>query len=67
MNILGFNLRWRYKNQNKIPYLWAEAGNYFYHGEKIATIKGGALYEKPKVEFIEEKGLPPGEILLPMN
>ena len=45
MNILGFNRHWNYKNQNKIPYLWAEAGNYFYRGKKIAVVKGGSLHE----------------------
>ena len=67
MNILGFNLRWKYKNQNKIPYLWAEAGNYFYRGKKIAAVKGGALYEKPVIDFVEVDGLPQSEILQPMN
>ena len=67
MNTLGFNLRWKYKNQNKIPYLWAEAGNYFYRGKKIAVSKGGSLYEKPKIEFVEVDGLPKGEIILPVD
>lgn len=66
MNILGFNSHWKYKNQNKIPYLWAEAGNYFYRGKKIAVAKGGSLLENPKIEFVED-GLPQGENLLPMN
>ncbi len=30
MNTLGFNQRWIYENQNDVPYLWAEAANYFY-------------------------------------
>ena len=67
MNILGFNGRWLYKNQNKIPYLWAESGNYFYRGKKIAVVKGGSLYEKPQIEFIEADGLPQGEKLLPVD
>ncbi|MBR4152251.1 MAG: phosphoadenosine phosphosulfate reductase family protein [Selenomonadaceae bacterium] len=67
MNILGFNSRWHYENQNAVPYLWAEAGNYFYHGKKIAVVKGGSLYEKPQLEFVEEDGLPQGETLLPVD
>lgn len=67
MNILGFDSRWHYENQNEIPYLWAEAGNYFYRGKKIAVVKGGSLYEKPTVEFVEEDGLPQGETLLPVD
>lgn len=67
MNILGFNSRWNYENQNKIPYLWAESGNYFYRGKKIAVVKGGSLYEKPQVEFIEIGGLPENENLIPID
>lgn len=67
MNILEFNRRWNYENQNEIPYLWAESGNYFYRGKKIAVVKGGSLYEKPKVEFIEEDGLPQGEKIFPTD
>lgn len=67
MNILGFDSRWLYENQNDTPYLWAEAGNYFYRGKKVAVVKGGSLYEKPQVEFVEEDGLPKGETLLPVD
>ena len=67
MNILGFDSRRQYENQNEIPYLWAEAGNYFYRGKKIAVVKGGSLFEKPTVEFVEEDGLPQGETLLPID
>ena len=67
MNILGFDCRWHYENQNDVPYLWAEASNYFYRGKKIAVVKGGSLYEKPALEFVEEDGLPEGETLLPVN
>ena len=67
MNILGFDSRWHYENQNDVPYLWAEAGNYFYRGKKIAVVKGGSLYEKPTVEFVDEDGLPQGETLLPVD
>ena len=54
MNILGFDSRLHYKKQNKVPYLWAEAGNYFYRGKKIAVVRGGSLYQKPRLEFVEE-------------
>ncbi len=67
MNILGFDRRWHYENQNDVPYLWAEASNYFYREKKIAVVKGGSLYEKPALEFVEEDGLPEGETLLPVN
>ena len=67
MNILGFDRRWHYENQNDVPYLWAEASNYFYRGKKIAVVKGGSLYEKPALDFAEEDGLPDGETLLPVD
>ena len=70
MNILGFERRWHYEEQNDVPYLWAEAGNYFYRGKKVAVVKGGSLYEKPSVEFVEVNGidgLPEGETLLPID
>ncbi|MBQ9486956.1 MAG: phosphoadenosine phosphosulfate reductase family protein [Selenomonadaceae bacterium] len=67
MNILGFNRRWHYDNQNDIPYLWAVAGNYFYRAKLIAVVKGGSLYEKPTLEFVEEDGLPEGETILPID
>ena len=58
MNILGFDRRWHYDIQNDVPYIWAEAGNYFYRGKKIAVVKGGSLYEKPQLEFVELTALP---------
>lgn len=67
MNILGFDRRCHYENQNDTPYLWAEAGNYFYRGKKIAVVKGGSLYEKPVLEFVAEDGLLQGETLLPVD
>lgn len=67
MNILGFNRRWHYDNQNEIPYLWAVASNYFYRAKLIAVVKGGSLYEKPTLDFVEEDGLPEGETILPID
>ena len=65
MNLLGFDGRCRYENQNDVPYLWAEAGNYFYRAKKIAVVRGGSLYEKPQLEFVEEESLP--EIFQPVD
>ncbi len=64
MNILGFDCRLSYEDQNDVPYLWAEAGNYFYRGKKIAVVRGGSLYEKPQLEFAEDL---PAEKLLPVD
>lgn len=65
MNVLGFGSRCTYKNQSTTPYLWAESGNYFYRGKKIAVVKGGSLYEKPQLEFVDEENLP--EKFLPVD
>ena len=67
MNTLGFDGRLSYENQNDIPYLWAEAGNYFYRGKKIAVAKGGSLYEKPELEFVDDNDLPQNKLLLPVD
>ena len=37
-----------------MPYLPAEASNCFYRGRRIAVVKGGSLYEKPQLEFVDE-------------
>lgn len=58
MKLLGFDRRYRYKKQNDVPYLWAEAGNYFYRGKKIAVVKGGSLYDKPQLDFVEDDSFP---------
>lgn len=67
MNILGFDTRWQYENQNQIPYLWAESGNYFYRGKKIAVVNNGSLYEKPTVLFVVDDDAPQGLTLLPVD
>ena len=54
MDMLGFNRYWRYGKQNNVPYLWAEAGNYFYRGQKIALVKGGSLRERPQLELTDD-------------
>lgn len=47
MDLLGFRNYWDYMDQNEVPYMWAEATNYFYKGQLIAKIKGGDLFNKP--------------------
>ena len=32
LDILGFDKYWRYDKDEKYPYMWAEANNYFYKG-----------------------------------
>lgn len=49
MDILGFDQYWAYDKQNDVPYLWAESTTYWYRGVKIASIKGGDLYNAPEL------------------
>lgn len=49
MDILGFDQYWAYDKQNDVPYLWAESTTYWYRGTKIASIKGGDLYNAPEL------------------
>ena len=65
MNLLGFDRYWRYENQSEVPYLWAEASNYFYRGKKIARTQGGSLSEPPTLEV--EPLVEFGEKLLPVD
>ena len=78
LDILGINSKWRYQNQNEIPYMWAEAGTYYYRGAIIFRVKGGSLCERPEVivnmqetrEGGKEKSIPVvplGTTLLPMD
>lgn len=55
MDVLGFDARWQYAKDDIYPYMWAEANNYFYRGRLVAKAKGGALYTKPEVIFLDEE------------
>lgn len=74
MDFIGMDRHWTYDRQMEIPYLWAEAGTYWYRGTIIAKVKGGALYEAPvlepfcKVEEAREvQAVPDGTELLPVD
>lgn len=54
MDMLGFNKHWKYKNQNEIPYMWAESNIYWYRGVQIAKTKGGNLYNKPELIIADD-------------
>ncbi|MDO5310267.1 MAG: FAD synthetase, partial [Planctomycetia bacterium] len=40
LDILGINKFWKYRRQNDVPYMWAEANKYFYRGDVIFTLSG---------------------------
>ncbi len=46
--------------------MWAEANNYWYHGRKVASVKGGSLYTAPELVLLEEPE-PDGKPLIPVN
>jgi len=52
LNLLGFNknFNWRYPESNE-PLLWALDRRYYYKGELVAEVKGGNLYDDPKIEI----------------
>lgn len=71
MDILGFDKRWKYENQDDAPYMWAESNAYWYRGDLVAKTHGGSLYDLPTVEYTtDEDGnaiLPEGERLEPVD
>lgn len=54
MDLLGFDQYWNYDKDDSAPYMWAEAGNYYYRGRRIAQVKGGTIYEKPHLILLEK-------------
>ncbi|OYP55987.1 hypothetical protein CG709_01345, partial [Lachnotalea glycerini] len=51
LDLLGFHEYWKYDKQNDVPYMWAEANNYWYRGVLVAKLEGGNLYTAPKIQF----------------
>lgn len=66
LDILGFDKYWNYAKDDSTPYMWAEANNYWYHGRKVASVKGGTLYTAPELVLLEEPE-PDGKPLIPVN
>lgn len=66
LDILGFDKYWNYAKDDSAPYMWAEANNYWYHGRKVASVKGGSLYTAPELVLLEEPE-PDGKTLIPVN
>lgn len=50
----GFDQYWNYEKDDSYPYMWAEAGTYWYKGRKVAHVKGGSFYKKPELQIFEE-------------
>ncbi|MEN2984193.1 MAG: phosphoadenosine phosphosulfate reductase family protein, partial [Dictyoglomaceae bacterium] len=54
LDLLGFNKYWDYP-QCEEPILWNIGRKYYYHGELVAEVRGGNIFEDPKIK-ITEKG-----------
>jgi phosphoadenosine phosphosulfate reductase len=52
LNLLGFNKNWNWKYpESNEPLLWALDRRYFYKGELVAEVKGGNIFDDPKIEI----------------
>jgi len=52
LNLLGFNKNWNWKySESNEPLLWALDRRYFYKGEMVAEVKGGNIFDDPKIEI----------------
>jgi phosphoadenosine phosphosulfate reductase len=49
LDVLGFDKYWNYDRQTVLPYMWAEANNYYYRGTLVAKLKGGNTYTVPEI------------------
>lgn len=55
LDLLGFDKYWNYDKQSDVPYMWAESVQYWYRGRQVAKLKGGNLYEAPKIIIPEDE------------
>jgi len=54
LDVLGFDKYWKYDKQIDLPYMWAEANNYFYRGQLVASLSGGNVYQAPIIQLAFE-------------
>ena len=54
LDVLGFDKYWKYDKQTDLPYMWAEANNYFYRGQLVASLSGGNVYQAPIIQLAFE-------------
>lgn len=66
LSILGMDRYWQFDKDSDIPYMWAEANNYFYRGRLVAQARGGAPFIAPQMVILESPE-PDGMPLLPVN
>jgi len=51
LDVLGFDKYWKYDKQTDLPYMWAEANNYYYRGQFVASLSGGNVYQAPIIQL----------------
>jgi len=56
LDLLGLDEHWDYPKSEE-PLVWAIGRNYYYKGELIAKTKGGNFFEKPEIEFKDDRRL----------
>jgi phosphoadenosine phosphosulfate reductase len=54
LDVLGFDKYWKYDKQTDTPYMWAEANNYYYRGQLVASLSGGNVYTAPIIQLAFE-------------
>jgi phosphoadenosine phosphosulfate reductase len=54
LDVLGFDKYWKYDDQTDLPYMWAEANNYYYRGQLVASLSGGNVYSAPIIQLAFE-------------
>ena len=58
LDLFGFDQFWEYE-KSEYPLLWAIGRQYFYKGTLVANLKGGDIYNAPKIEIIHNGKLEP--------
>lgn len=53
LDVYGFNRYFEYDSTERLPYMWAELGSYYYRGVKVARVRGGSFDEKPELEVVD--------------
>lgn len=66
LDIFGFNNYWQYDKNDSVPYMWAEANNYYYRGRLVAQVKGGTFFTAPTLVIIDNPEPNNGK-LVPVN
>ena len=55
LDALGFDRHWNYLKDDRAPFMWAEANNYWYRGKLVAKtyIKEGRLRKQKEVLYLQ--------------